>query len=226
MRIAKYIANSGVCSRRDAEKKILAGAVKINGMMIDSPATNVVDGDQILVDGQVIELNKPRLWLYYKPVGLITTHKDPQNRPTIFDSLPQTMPRVISVGRLDFNSEGLLLLTNSGDLARELENPANKITRCYKVKIFGHGPAINLRDKKLIIDGIRYHPKLIQKMDNTPQDKLTHWYWVELEEGKNREIRKIFDYYGYRVLKLIRMSFGQYSVGNLKPGEIKEVQII
>lgn len=226
MRIAKYIANSGICSRRDAEKKILAGAVKINGMMIHSPVINIVDGDQVLVDGQVIELNKPRLWLYYKPVGLITTHKDPQNRPTIFDALPQTMPRVISVGRLDFNSEGLLLLTNSGDLARFFENPANKITRCYKVKIFGHGPAINLRDKKLIIDGIRYHPKLIQKIDNTPHDKMTHWYWVELEEGKNREIRKIFDYYGCRVLKLIRMSFGQYSLDNLQPGEIKEVQII
>ena len=226
MRIAKYIANSGICSRRDAEKKILDGSVRINDIIIDSPAVNVSDDDQVSVDGKIVELNKPRLWLYYKPVGLITTHKDPQNRPTIFDSLPNTMPRVISVGRLDFNSEGLLLLTNSGDLARLFENPANKITRIYKVKVFGHGPAINIRSKELVIDGVRYHPKLIKRIDNTPNEKLTHWYVVELEEGKNREIRKIFDYYGYRVIKLIRTSFGQYHLGNLKPGEIKEVKII
>lgn len=226
MRIAKYIANSGICSRRDAEKKILAGAVKINDIIIDSPAINVFDDDKVLVDGQIIELNQPRLWLYYKPVGLITTHKDPQNRPTIFDSLPKTMPRVISVGRLDFNSEGLLLLTNSGDLAHSFENPANKITRCYKVKVFGYGPDISLQNKLLVIDGIRYHPKLIQKMDHISQDKMTHWYFVKLEEGKNREIRKIFDHYGYRVIKLIRTNFGQYNLDNLKPGEIKEVKII
>lgn len=226
MRIAKYIANSGVCSRRDAERKILDGSVRINDIIIDSPAVNVSDNDQVSVDGKIIELNAPRLWLYYKPVGLITTHKDPQNRPTIFASLPKTMPRVISVGRLDFNSEGLLLLTNSGDLARSFENPANKITRCYKVKIFGHGDAIHIQNKKLVIDGVQYRPKLIKRMDHAHQEKLTHWYLVELEEGKNREIRKIFDYYGYRVIKLIRTSFGQYNLGNLKPGEIREVKII
>ncbi len=226
MRIAKYIANSGICSRRDAERKILDGSVRINNIIIDSPAINVSDDDQVSVDGKTIELNTPRLWLYYKPVGLITTHKDPQNRPTIFESLPKTMPRVISVGRLDFNSEGLLLLTNSGDLARSFENPANKITRIYKVKIFGHGPTINIQSKQLVIEGVRYHPKLIKRMDSTSQEKLTHWYLVELEEGKNREIRKIFAYYGYKVIKLIRTSFGQYNLGNLTPGEIKEVKII
>ncbi|MCP5369415.1 MAG: rRNA pseudouridine synthase [Rickettsiaceae bacterium] len=228
MRIAKYIANSGICSRRDAEEKIRDGVVKVNDITIDSPAINVDDDDKISVEGQVITLNKPRLWLYYKPVGLITTHKDPQNRLTIFESLPKTMPRVISVGRLDFNSEGLLLLTNSGEVACKFENPRSKITRCYKVKIFGYGPEINIKNKQLVIEGVRYNPKLITKIDQSSRskNKLIHWYLVELEEGKNREIRKIFNHYGYKVVKLIRISFGRYNLGNLQPGEIKEVDIL
>lgn len=227
MRIAKFIADAGICSRREAERMIDQGRVQVNGLAINSPALNVTEQDKVLVDGRAINIqnNTERLWLYHKPVGLITTHKDPQNRPTVFDSLPKWMPRVISVGRLDINSEGLLLLTNSGELARRLESPKSKITRTYHVKVFGAGEEIDICDQELFIDQVRYRPKLIQKIDTKSRSRLNSWYLVELEEGKNREVRKIFNHFGYQVVKLIRVQFGQYSLANLKAGEVREVKI-
>ena len=223
MRIAKFIAGAGICSRREAEKMIGQGRVMVDGKIIASPALNVDESNSVAVNGKIIEpASAPRLWVYYKPVGLVVSHKDPQNRPTIFDSLKKKLPRVISVGRLDLNSEGLLLLTNNGDLSRYLESPKNNIDRIYRVRVFGSGREVKIQDKKITIDGVTYRPKSIKM---TKQGKSNSWYEVILTEGKNREIRKIFEYFDFEVNRLIRTNFGPYSLENMQPGEFREVSI-
>lgn len=224
MRIAKFIADNGVCSRRQAEKLIEQGLVSINSITIHSPAINISADDIVIVNGKQLQHgHTPRLWIYYKPVGLITTHHDPQGRMTIFKTLEGALPRVISIGRLDINSEGLLLLTNSGDIARFYESPSNKIERIYKVRVFSsRSDEINVLDKTIVVDKIKYHIKSIKLINKA---RANSWYEVILTEGKNREIRKIFEHFGFEVNRLIRTNFGQYSLGKLKPGEFKEVSI-
>ena len=227
-RIAKFIAAAGVCSRRQAEEMILQGQVRIDGKTINTPVITVTPENVVEVDGKVIsEAEQTRLWLYYKPVGLITTHKDPQNRPTVFGALKAYLPRVISVGRLDLNSEGLLLLTNSGTLVKELESPRNNIDRVYKVR--AHGKISSLityiaqnKSHLLTIDNIIYKPKSIRLIS---EGSTNSWFEVILTEGKNREIRKIFEYFSLTVNRLIRIKYGKYELGNLKPGEFKEISI-
>ncbi len=222
MRIAKFIASCGVCSRRQAERLIEEGRVSVNGKLIDGPALNVSSDSAVLVDGKKINLIlKTRVWLYNKPAGLVTTHSDEKGRRTVFDELKDKLPRVISVGRLDLNSEGLLILTNSGDFANKLELPSNKIERVYKVRAHSnHSKQLDIKNKKLIIDGVRYNPKEIKFLSEKGSNA---WYRVVLSEGKNREIRKIFEHFGFEVNRLIRVSFGKYELGNIKSGEFKEV---
>lgn len=221
-RLAKAISDSGYCSRRSAEKMIHAGKVCVDHVLVQTPAFNVTDTSHITIDGSAIaSKQQPRLWRYYKPVGLITTHSDPQNRPTVFQSLPKDLPRVISVGRLDFNSEGLLLLTNSGDLARQLEMPSNKYIRVYKVRAFGNFDIKQLASvtQGITIDGEYYKPESIRLITHAKNS----WFETILSEGKNREIRKIFAHFGLVVNRLIRVSYGPWKLGNLKPGEVEEI---
>lgn len=222
-RIAKRIARAGVCSRRDAEKLIEAGKVSVNGKKITSPALNVTAEDKIIVNGKLVgDAEKTQLWLYHKPSGLVTTHKDPQGRPTVFDVLPKDMPRVISIGRLDLNSEGLLLLTNDGALARKLELPETGWIRRYRVRAFGSFPAglLERMQKPLTIEGVRYKAMEVKMESDSGTNR---WFEVSIREGKNREIRKIFEHFGLRVNRLIRQSYGPLQLGALKSGEIKEV---
>lgn len=221
-RIAKFIARSGVCSRRAAEELILQQRVTLNGQVINSPAVNVEPTDKILIDGEKLpSIEQTRLWLYYKPTGLITSHKD-SSRPTVFDNLPAGMPRVISVGRLDFNSEGLLLLTNNGELSRLLELPQNGWSRRYKVKVHGQVTQQKLDSVSngVTIDGVNYGPVKIT-IDNTQGTNT--WLTITLSEGKNREIRRLMQYIGLEVARLIRLSYGPFQLGSLKKGEVKEV---
>lgn len=221
-RLAKAISNAGICSRRDAELLIKNSQVMVNGVIIDSPATLVDNTSIIEVSGKVIDQQQtPRLWTYYKPVGLITSHKDNYGRETVFENLVlQNMPRVISIGRLDLNSEGLLLLTNNGDLARKFELPSSKLERVYKVRAHGN-PSLLLKNYKNIeIDQIRYDPKLIKLIKS---GKTNCWFEVILTEGKNREIRKIFEYFGLSVNRLIRISYGGFLLGDLQPNQYKEM---
>lgn len=222
-RIAKYIARSGVCSRRKAEELIKQERVTVNGETIQSPAYNVNGDEKILIDGEKLpSIETTRLWLYHKPTGLVTTHKDEKNRPTVFDNLPIGLPRVISVGRLDLNSEGLLLLTNNGELSRKLELPSNGWSRRYKVRVHGI-----INEKKLLslqngitVDGIEYGPISI----NIESKQGTNsWLLVTLNEGKNREVRKVLKSIGLEVSRLIRLSYGPFQLGSLKKGEVKEV---
>lgn len=225
-RIAKVMARAGVCSRRDAERWIQAGRVKVDGVILNSPAHCVTPENQILVDDQPLpSQEKTRLWLYHKPKGLVTTHNDPQGRPTVFEHLPDSLPRVISVGRLDQNSEGLLLLTNDGAFARKLELPSSEFVRIYKVRAFGHIPDKDLAPLKqgITVEGIRYQEIqasiLHQKGNNC-------WLEIRLKEGKNREIRKVMSFLGYPVNRLIRLAYGPYRLGNLEPGDAREVKIL
>ncbi|HJD67621.1 MAG TPA: rRNA pseudouridine synthase [Rickettsia endosymbiont of Bembidion lapponicum] len=220
-RLAKLISNAGVCSRRDAEKLILDGQVKVDGVIVTSPATNVDIDNQIEVSGSLITSSqKSRLWIYYKPVGLITTHKDPLSRKTVFEQLTG-LPRVISIGRLDLNSEGLLLLTNNGDLARQFELPSSKLKRVYHVRAYGN-PDLLLKSnyKNLEIDGIFYNPQSVKLIKKSSSNA---WFEVILFEGKNREIRRIFEHFGLKVNKLIRTEYGDFKLDNLKPNEYREV---
>lgn len=222
-RLAKFMARSGVCSRRQAEEYIKQKRVSVNGEIIDSPAFNVEGSEKILFDGEKLPaIETTRLWLYYKPVGLVTTHKDNQNRPTVFDSLPPFMPRVISVGRLDLNSEGLLLLTNNGELSRKLELPENGWSRRYKVKVHGFVDAKKLAslEKGATVDGINYGPV---KAEIETQKGTNAWLIITLSEGKNREIRKLMKSIGLDVARLIRLSYGPFQLGALKKGEVREV---
>ena len=210
-RLAKFIARSGVCSRRAAEELILQKRITVNGEIVDSPAFNVDGSEKILLDGEKLPtVETTRLWLYYKPVGLVTTHKDTAGRPTVFDNLPAGLPRVISVGRLDLNSEGLLLLTNNGELSRMLELPQNGWSRRYKVKVHG----------RVTIDGINYGPV---KIVSGESQGTNSWLTITLQEGKNREIRRLMKHVGLEVARLIRLSYGPFQLGGLKKGEVREV---
>ncbi len=222
-RIAKFIARSGVCSRRAAEELINQKRVTVNGEIVDSPAFNVEGTEKILIDGEKLPaIESTRLWLYYKPVGLLTTHKDTSDRPTVFDNLPEGMPRVISVGRLDLNSEGLLLLTNNGELSRTLELPQNGWSRRYKVKVHGHisQAKIDSLAGGVTIDGVSYGPVKIVLGESQGTNT---WLTITLQEGKNREIRRLMKYIGLEVARLIRLSYGPFQLGGLHKGEVKEV---
>ena len=224
-RIAKYIAGAGVCSRRQAEEKIRLGQVSVNGQRIDTPAFFVSDADKIVVDGQPLQPKKEvRLWLYHKPKGLMTTHKDPQGRKTVFESLPENMPRVVSVGRLDLSSEGLLLLTNSGALAHQLEKPSGGWKRKYRVRIRGALTAEQIQQlqKGVTVDGVRYAPVQVEK-DSQQGEGTNQWFTFTLTEGKNREIRKMMDYFHHPVSRLIRIAYGPFQLGLLPTGAVKEV---
>lgn len=222
-RIAKFIAAAGVCSRRDAERLILDRKVSVNGSFLESPAFLVDGTENIVVDGvAVTQKTAPRIWIYYKPRGLVVTHKDPEGRPTVFERLPKSLPRVISVGRLDLDSEGILLLTNDGGVARHLESPATGWKRKYKVRIYGHVTQDKLDELKngVVVEGIRY--KSIDAVLERQQGGNA-WVLMTLTEGKNREIRNIARHFGWVVNRLIRLSFGPFSLKELAAGDIKEV---
>ena len=222
-RLAKFMARSGVCSRRQAEEFIRQGRVTVNGDVVDSPAFNVEGDEKILLDGEKLpQKEKVRLWLYHKPVGLVTTHRDEKGRPTVFDNLPEGLPRVISVGRLDLNSEGLLLLTNDGELSRRLELPSNGWIRRYRVRV--HGTVDIKKPQALqngtVVDGVAYGAV---RAEIDSRNGSNTWLTVTLAEGKNREIRKVMKSVGLEVSRLIRLSYGPFQLGSLRRGEVREV---
>lgn len=222
-RIAKFLARSGVCSRRAAEELIAQQRITVNGETLTSPAFTVNGDEDIRFDGEKIKKkDKTRLWLYHKPAGLITTHKDEKERDTVFANLPVGLPRVISVGRLDLNSEGLLLLTNDGELSRALELPENGWSRRYRVRVHGFidEKKLKLLEKGCEIEGIEYAPC---KITVDSKQGTNAWLTISLNEGKNREIRKLMASIGLSVARLIRLSYGPFQLGSLKKGEIREV---
>ena len=224
MRIAKAMAHAGLCSRRDAEKWIEAGRVKVNGKKLTTPALVVSASDKITVDGKELpQAQVPRLWRYHKPKGLLTSHKDPQGRQTVFETLPSELPRVVSVGRLDLNTEGLLLLTTDGALARYLELPSTGWLRRYRVRAYGRvsQEALDRLSNGVIIDGINYGP-VEAKIDRQQGDNV--WLTLGLREGKNREVKRIAEHLALGVNRLIRISFGPFMLGDLKSGEVMEVK--
>lgn len=223
-RIAKAIARAGLCSRREAEAWIGAGRVAVNGAVISSPALNVGEDDTITVDGEPLpEAERTRLFLYHKPRGLVTTHADPQGRPTIFGRLPKTLPRLLSIGRLDMNTEGLLLLTNDGGLARVLELPATGWLRRYRVRAHGKiaQERLDTLRRGITIDGIRYGP--IEAQLEREQGSNV-WLVFAIREGKNREVKNVLGHLGLAVNRLIRVSFGPFQLGDLPEGAIEEVR--
>jgi 23S rRNA pseudouridine2605 synthase len=223
-RIAKVLSRAGIASRREAERMIEGGRVSVNGKTITSPALNVTPDDRIVVDGkQVGEPDPPRLWLYHKPAGLVTTERDEKDRPTVFGSLPDNMPRVMSVGRLDLNSEGLLLLTNDGEMKRKLELPSTGWLRRYRVRINGSVSEAKLDELRagITVEGITYQPMVVT-FDR--QQGANAWLTVSLREGKNREIRRAMGEIGVTVNRLIRVSYGPFQLANLKQGEVEEIR--
>jgi 23S rRNA pseudouridine2605 synthase len=231
-RIAKRLARAGICSRRDAEKLIEAGRVAVDGKKIVSPALNVTDANIISVDGKPVEAaEETRVWRYHKPAGTITTARDPQGRPTVFEKMPPEMPRVVSVGRLDFNTEGLLLLTNDGELARHMELPQNAWLRHYRVRVYGDvNPAkLAALAKGITISGIHYEPMKVEiekgkeEGANGAVAPANTWLTVTIREGKNREVRKIMEHLDLQVTRLIRVAFGPFPLGKLARGGIEEI---
>lgn len=224
MRIAKAIAHAGLCSRRDAERWIEAGRVTVNGKLLDTPACVVGPGDKVTVDGKPLPQAGPvRLWRFHKTKGLVTTHRDPEGRKTVFDVLPGELPRVVSIGRLDVATEGLLLLTSDGALARHLELPATGWLRRYRVRAKGSITQDKLDALKsgIEIEGVRYG-EIIAKLDRVQGANV--WLTVALREGKNREVKRIAEHLGLSVNRLIRTSFGPFSLADLKPGTVEEVK--
>ncbi|WP_372613973.1 pseudouridine synthase [Aquicoccus sp.] len=223
-RIAKVIARAGLASRREAERMIETGRVAVNGTVITRAALNVTDRDSVTVDGKPLDAPAPtRLWLYHKPAGLVTTTRDEQGRPTIFDDLPADLPRVLSVGRLDLNSEGLLLLTNDGTIKRRLELPSTGWLRRYRVRVNGRPTEATFDPLRegLTIDGESFQPMVVT-LDR--QQGANAWITVALREGKNREVRRAMEAVGLAVNRLIRISYGPFQLGQLKPGEVQEVR--
>lgn len=226
MRIAKRISRSGFTSRREAEKLILQGRVKVNNQQISTPAYHVQDHDIILVDDEKIPtISKTSLWLYYKPSGFITSSNDPQKRKTIFDNLPEKCHSLKTIGRLDLNTEGLLLLTNNGDLARYLELPSTGWKRKYRVRVFGKIDLekLELLKKGLTYKGINYAPVHVIVEDKKNTSSSNQWLLMTLTEGKNREIRNICEAINLKVTRLIRVSYGPFQLGQMKKGDVKQV---
>ncbi|MBM3569136.1 MAG: rRNA pseudouridine synthase [Alphaproteobacteria bacterium] len=222
-RLAKWIARAGLCSRREAERWILAGRVAVDGAAVASPALDIDDPARIAVDGRPLPgADKARLWRYHKPRGLLVSHRDPQGRPTVFQGLPAELGRVISVGRLDFNSEGLLLLTNDGALARRLELPETGWARRYRVRVHGKPEAAALERlaQGVRVGGIAYGPI---KAALERQQGSNAWLTLSLAEGKNREVRKVLEAQGLFVNRLIRTAYGPFQLGQLEPGAVEEV---
>ena len=222
-RIAKVIARAGVCSRRDAEKLIAEGRVALDGEIVATPAIRVGTDQVVSVDGKPLaEPENTRLWRYFKPAGLVTTHKDPEGRPTVFQNLPKSLPRVVSIGRLDVNSEGLLLLTNDGGLARILELPSTGWTRKYRARLFGKiaQPELDRLAEGITIDGVKYGP-VIADLERTKG--MYSWASVSLKEGKNREVKRLMEHLGVKVARLIRIQFGPFHLGQLEEGQVEEI---
>jgi 23S rRNA pseudouridine2605 synthase len=224
MRIAKAMAHAGLCSRRDAEAWIAAGRVAVNGKVLVTPAHIVSPGDKVAVDGKPLPaLEAPRLWRYHKPRGLVTSHKDPQGRRTVFEALPPGLPRVVSVGRLDINTEGLLLLTTDGALARHLELPSTGWLRRYRVRAHGRvsEAALHALRSGVTIDGVKYGP-VEARIDREQGSNL--WLTLSLREGKNREVKRLAEHLGLTVNRLIRISFGPFALGDLADGAVEKVK--
>ncbi|PZX10433.1 pseudouridine synthase [Celeribacter halophilus] len=223
-RIAKVLSRAGISSRREAEAMIEEGRVMVNGRVVASPALNVLPKDKIFVDGKEVgEPEPPRLWLYHKPLGLVTTAKDEKGRDTVFDQLPKELPRVMSVGRLDLNSEGLLLLTNDGELKRKLELPDTGWLRKYRVRVKGTASEATLEPlrKGVTIDGEHFQP---MEVTFDRQQGANAWLTIGLREGRNREIRRAMEHVGLTVNRLIRLSYGPFRLGTLQPGQVEEVR--
>ncbi len=223
-RIAKVLARAGIASRRDAEKIILAGRVTVNGAVIDRAALNVTASDTIIVDGKLLTAPEPpRLWLYHKPSGLVTTTRDEQGRPTIYDKLPPELPRVMTVGRLDLASEGLLLLTNDGRIKRQMELPTTRWLRRYRVRVKGRPSDQKLKPLRL---GLKLNQETFQPMNVTidRQKRANAWLTISLREGKNREIRRALKYVGLVVNRLIRVSYGPFQLSTLEIGAVEEIK--
>lgn len=222
-RIAKYLSRVGVASRREIERLIEQGKISVNNKVLDTPVCFVSDKDHITVDGEVVgQKQQAQLWAYYKPQGCLTTRNDPEGRTTIFDLLPEDLPYLMPIGRLDYNSEGLLLLTNDGGLKRYLEHPDNQIHRRYKVRSYGKLNQKMLDDlsKGVVIDQIHYAP-IYAELDKMQGNNC--WTTFTLTEGKNREIRKVMTHLGCQVNRLIRTDYGDFSLGKMKLGQVKEI---
>src|SRR5437763_2059740 len=222
-RIAKVAARAGLCSRRDADRWIAEGRGRLDGVVLTSPAINVTEASDIRVDGKPLpEPDRPRLWRYHKPAGLVTTHRDERGRPTVFDALSKDLPRLISIGRLDLSSEGLLLLTNDGALARRLELPATGWVRRYKVRVHGDVEPGQLAALAggITVDRVSYGP-IRARLER--QQGSNAWLTLSLQEGKNREVRRVLEHLGYPVTRLIRLAYGPIQLGNLPRSGIEEV---
>jgi 23S rRNA pseudouridine2605 synthase len=223
-RIAKVMARAGLCSRREAERWVEDGRVAVNGETLTTPAITVTATDKVIVDGRPLPVKeRTRLWLYHKPRGLVTTNSDPQGRPTVFSALPADLPRTMSVGRLDINTEGLLLLTNDGGLARLLELPATGWLRRYRVRAHGRvaPEALEALKDGVTIDGMIYGA--IEAVVDREQG-ANLWLTIGLREGKNREVKRVLDHLGLTVNRLIRISYGPLQLGDLAPGEVQEIR--
>ena len=224
IRLAKRIADAGFCSRRQAEVLINDGRVSVNGKIIHSPATTVTETDDVMVDGDLIATKQEtRMFMFYKPLGVLCTAKDPQGRPTVFDGLPKDFPRVVTVGRLDINSEGLLILTTDGGLAQKMMRPETEVVRTYRVRVFGNLPEDMEKrlSRGITVDGVKYRPISMQK--ESKSTGKNHWLKLSLQEGKNREIRKVMKHFGLQVNRLIRIKYGDFSLGKMQKGEIIEI---
>ena len=222
-RIAKYLASAGVASRRDVEKMIAEGRISVDGRKLETPAFKVTGAERITVDGHPVKrLEQTRLWRYHKPIGLVTTNKDPDGRATIFDALPKDLPRVVTIGRLDLNTEGLLLLTNDGELARAMELPSTALPRRYRARAYGRvsqDELDRLRDG-IVHEGVEYRAIIATLEARTGANS---WINIELTEGKNREVRRALESLGMKVNRLIRISYGPMELGALEPGRVVEV---
>jgi 23S rRNA pseudouridine2605 synthase len=229
-RIAKVMARAGIASRREVERLIGLGKVAVNGKILDTPAVLVTRDDVITVDGKPIgSAEATRVWRYHKPAGLLTSHTDPAGRPTVFDALPSGLPRVLSVGRLDLNTEGLLLLTNDGELSRALELPSTELVRQYRARARGRVSQLQLDSLKdgVTVDGIHYGPieaTLDKAKDSEGNAPANLWISVSITEGKNREVRKVLEHLGLTVNRLIRTSYGPFRLNELQPGEVEELR--
>src|SRR5438874_6951190 len=222
-RIAKVLARAGLCSRRDAERWIAEGRVAVDGTVLTTPAVTVTPDSNIRVDGKPLpQPERARLWRYHKPAGLVTSHRDEKGRPTVFEALPKELPRLISIGRLDLSSEGLLLLTNDGALARRLELPSTGWLRRYKVRVHGEVEPERLAalEKGITVHGLSYGPI---RASLERQQASNAWIAIALREGKSREVRRVLEYLGLQVTRLIRLSYGPFQLGNLARGAVDEV---